>query len=517
MRAGNTMPPKAFLQLAGITIRMGDRKAFRNSCWTFNKDQNWALIGLNGSGKTLLACSLAGEVPVIEGEIRYRFRPPPGKSPEECVALVTFEQQRALAGEAPPAARWFSMEWDEAPSAGELLSYDSVEEVNPFEIRTRPPASIASFERLRRKVIKLLQIEPLIDCPVPSLSNGEMRKLLLARALLKRPRLLIIDDAFTGLDAHSRTHLKTALDRLMSSKRLRILLINPRYDEIPRGITHIIHVDGLQIRAQGPRQFMMRKPPVRRLLYADSNGNADRKQFRSIESKPTDSADELVKMEDVNIRYDGRTILAGINWIVRRGDSWALVGANGSGKTTLLSLISGDNPQAYANRIRLFGRSRGDGKSVWQIKRRIGWISSELHLHFPEDQRCIETVASGFFDSIGCFRTPSARQRKAAQKVLSDFGLGRFSQSSYGSLSTGLQRMVLLARALVKSPDLLLLDEPCQGLDFMHRTLFLRAIESLLLKTAVTLIYVTHVPDEIPRGIRRILRLRNGRAIHSSL
>jgi molybdate transport system ATP-binding protein len=510
------MRSKAFLQLAGITLRMGDRTAFRNSCWTFTTDQNWAIIGPNGSGKTLLARSFAGEVPVIEGEIRYCFRPPPEKSPEECVALVSFEQQRALAGEAPPAARWFSMEWDAAPAVSEFLSYDSVEDVNPFEIRTLPPQSIATFERLRRKVIRLLQIASLVDRPATSLSNGEMRKVLLARALMKRPRLLIIDDAFTGLDSDSRAHLRIALDRLMSSNKLRILLINPRYDELPRGITHIMHVEELQIKAQGPRRLMMHKPSVRRLLYADPR--SERKEFtKSIRTRPTDGTDELVRMENVSIGYDGRQILAGINWIVRRGDSWALVGANGSGKTTLLSLISGDNPQAYANRIRLFGRSRGDGESVWQIKRRIGWISSELHLHFPEDQRCIETVASGFHDSIGCFRIPSARQRKAAQKILADFGLDRFSRSFFGSLSTGLQRMVPLARALVKSPDLLLLDEPCQGLDFKHRALFLSAVESLLLKTVVTLIYVTHVPDEIPRGITKILRLRDGHAIHSSL
>jgi molybdate transport system ATP-binding protein len=514
MRAVTKMPAGAFLQLAGTTLRMGDRTAFRNSSWTFLKDQNWALIGPNGSGKTLLARSLAGKVPVIKGEICYGFRPAPGKLPEECVALVTFEQQRALAGEAPPAARWFSMELDEAPSMREFLSYDSIEEINPFEIRTRRPGSVASFERLRRKVIKLLQIESLMACPAPSLSNGEMRKLLLARALLKRPRLLIIDDAFTGLDSSSRAHLKMAFGRLMRSTKLRILLINPRYDELPRGITHILHVDSLRIRAQGRRLLMMRNPAVRRLLYADSK--SPRKQSKKIEARPTDATDELVKMEDVSIGYDGRQILARINWIIRRGDSWALVGTNGSGKTTLLSLISGDNPQAYANKIHIFGRPRGDGESVWQLKRRIGWVSSELHLHFPEDQPCIETVISGFHDSIGSFRTPSARQRRAAQRMLADFGLEQFSRNSFGSLSTGLQRMVLLARALVKSPDLLLLDEPCQGLDFVHRSLFLRAVESLLRKTPVTLIYVTHVPDEIPRGIHRILRLRDGRAIPST-
>jgi molybdate transport system ATP-binding protein len=495
---------------------MGDRTAFRNSSWIFNADQNWAIVGPNGSGKTLLARSIAGEVPVIEGEIRYHFHHPSGKSPEDCVALVSFEQQRALAGQAPPAARWFSMGWEQALCVDQLLSYESVEDVNPFEIRARPAQSIAAYERLRRSVIRLLQLESLIHNAAPSLSTGEMRKVLLARALLKRPRLLILDNAFTGLDSPARTILKSTLARLMRSHKLRVILINPRRDDLPRGITHIMHVDQLRIAGQGPRRLMMRQPSIRRLLYADAR--AKRNAFKKVSGRaPSRRKDELLSMEGVNVLYNGREILSGINWSVCRGDRWALVGPNGSGKTTLLSVISADNPQAYANKISVFGRRRGDGESIWHLKRRIGCVSSELHLAFPEDQCCIETVISGFNDSIGCFTTPSARQRAAAQKLLADFGLDNFSRSFFGSLSNGLQRMVLLARALVKSPDLLLLDEPCQGLDFAHRSRFLKAVESLLLSNSVTLIYVTHVPDEIPNGIDRILRLREGRVVQSGI
>jgi len=128
--------------------------------------------------------------------------------------------------------------------------------------------------------------------------------------------------------------------------------------------------------------------------------------------------DELVRMTNVSVQYDDRAILSGINWTIRRGESWALTGPNGSGKSTLLSLICGDNPQAYANSICLFGRYRGSGESVWHLKRRIGLISSELHLHFPDNQTCLETVLSGFHESIGFHGSPSSRQRKIAHRVM---------------------------------------------------------------------------------------------------
>ena len=156
----------------------------------------------------------------------------------------------------------------------------------------------------------------------------------------------------------------------------------------------------------------------------------------------------------------------------------------------------------------VFGRQRGSGESVWDIKRHIGWVSPELHLHFNDSATCFEVVASGFHDTVGLFQPPSARQRAAARRWLARFQLLEFAHRPLFSLSAGLQRMVLLARALVKNPRLLILDEPCQGLDSAHRDLFVQAVDALIRAGTVTAIYVTHRHDEIPPSIKRVLRLR---------
>jgi molybdate transport system ATP-binding protein len=216
---------------------------------------------------------------------------------------------------------------------------------------------------------------------------------------------------------------------------------------------------------------------------------------------------ELARLRNATVRYGDTVILRNINWTVRAGESWALLGPNGSGKTTLLSLILGDNPQVYTNDIVVFGRPRGGGESVWEIKKHIGWVSPELHLHFNDSATCFEVVASGFYDTVGLFQPPTARQRTAARRCLARFQLLEFARAPLFSLSAGLQRMVLLARALVKRPRLLILDEPCQGLDSAHRNSFVRAVDALIRARAATIIYVTHRPDEIPPSIHHVLRL----------
>ena len=212
-------------------------------------------------------------------------------------------------------------------------------------------------------------------------------------------------------------------------------------------------------------------------------------------------------MRHITVRYGNAVILRDINWTVRAGESWALLGPNGSGKTTLLSLILGDHPQVYSNDVTVFGRPRGNGESVWEIKRHIGWVSPELHVHFNDSISCFEVVASGFYDTVGLFQAPSSRQRALARRWLAQFQLLEFAPRPLFSLSAGLQRTVLLARALVKNPRLLILDEPCQGLDAAHRAFFVRAVDALIRAGSVTAIYVTHRPDEIPSSIKRVLRL----------
>jgi molybdate transport system ATP-binding protein len=511
------MRSKLFLELAGISLRLEDRILFRNTHWTFARDENWALLGKNGSGKTLLARAIAGEIPIVEGEIRCHFRPPAGRLPEDGIMLVSFEQQRAIAGDAPDAMRWFSLEQDLSVSVREFLSQNNVEEINPFEVNARRMQTPRAFRRNLRHVIHLLQIGPLLGHSLPSLSTGEMRKVLLARALLRKPRLLILDDIFAGLDAKYRVHLKKILQDLMARGFIRLLLVSPSPAELPRGITHVLLVDKCTVAAHGPHRSMLRHPGVLAISPTSKiSGKSRNSVSRFARRRSGCEQKELVRLENVSVQYDGQAILSGINWTIRRGESWALSGPNGSGKSTLLSLISGDNPQSYANSVRLFGRSRGNGESLWEWKQRIGAISSELHLHFPEGQTCLETVISGFHDSLGYYRRASAAQRDVARRILDRFGLLPLAESCFGFLSAGSQRMVLLARALVKSPDLLLLDEPCQGLDLTHRTIFLRNIEELLRRGETTMIYVTHVPSEIPHGIHRLLRLRNGRIFNGS-
>jgi molybdate transport system ATP-binding protein len=358
-------------------------------------------------------------------------------------------------------------------------------------------------------------LAPLLGRSLISLSNGERQKVQLARALAHPMRLLILDDPFTGLDAAARAHFHAALERLMDTP-LRVLLITTRTEDLPHHITHVLCVDRCRIVAAGRRAALLSSLRLKRLFPGPRTGRMliprklqaakareyPRKRLRN------PSVPELVRMRNITVRYGEAIILNNLNWIIRAGESWALLGPNGSGKTTLLSLILGDNPQVYANDVVVFGHQQGGGESVWDIKRHIGWVSPELHLHFNDSATCFEVIASGFHDTVGLFEPPTARQRTATLHWLARFGLLESAHQPLYALSAGLQRMVLLARALVKNPRLLILDEPCQGLDAAHRRLVVRAVDALIRARAVTAIYVTHRHDEIPQSIKRVLRLR---------
>ena len=245
------MPLRPLFEFSEVTLRLGDRVIFQNSNWTFGRDQNWILIGRNGSGKTLLARSITGEIPVIEGEIKYYLRPPEGKVPEDCIRLVSFDQQKAAAGDAPDAARWFSLEQEMAISVSRYLSQDRVEEINPFEISARREQSPAAFQKHRHQIVNLMQIHSLLRRSLRSLSSGEMRKILIARALLGKPKLLILDDAFAGLDAQYRVQLKEIIELLIRRGSVHVLLIELLLHEVPKGITNLLFVEEGRIAAQG--------------------------------------------------------------------------------------------------------------------------------------------------------------------------------------------------------------------------------------------------------------------------
>jgi molybdate transport system ATP-binding protein len=498
-----------FLSLIDATFRLGDRLVFANTFLDMSRNQHWAVVGPNGSGKSLFGDAVRGRLPLVRGDLQYHFKPPATLSHEECIGHVSFEDRKANVRDTVVQSRWNSFEEQGALTVREFLSYERVMDVNPFEVGAKHAKVKRAFERRFRRAINLLHIQPFLERTLLSLSNGETQRVQLARALCLPLRLLILDEPFNGLDAATCEYFRGVLDRLMQTP-LRVLLITSRIEEIPARISHLLLVDRCQVIAAGPHKHVLSRPEFRKTFKntLESVSAGRTRAFQSPNSNQP-SSEELIRLRHVTVRYGTATILKDINWTVRAGESWTLLGPNGSGKTTLLSLILGDNPQAYMNDVVVFGKQRGHGDSIWEIKKSIGWVSPELHVHFNDSAICLEVVESGFHDSIGLFEPATPRERTVAQQWLKEFQLLQFANEPLFSLSVGLQRMVLLARALVKSPRLLILDEPCQGLDFPHRDFFVREVDDLLRSRSVTAIYVTHRPEEIPRSIKRVLRLSN--------
>jgi molybdate transport system ATP-binding protein len=217
-------------------------------------------------------------------------------------------------------------------------------------------------------------------------------------------------------------------------------------------------------------------------------------------------------MKNVSIHYGDKTIFKNLNWEILRGEKWLLKGRNGAGKSSLLNLISGDHPQAYSNEIYLFGKRRGTGESIWEIKQKTGYVSAELHAYFDKQICCFEAIASGFFDTMGLFKKLTNEQHKIILQWLDFLHL---SSHVYNKplleFSTGVQRLIFLARALVKNPPLLILDEPCQGLDFQQRDSFISLIDEICSAADKTLIYVTHEEEDVPACIQKVLHLGAGK------
>ena len=479
--------------------------------WEIQSNQHWAVIGPNGSGKSRLSRAIAGQAPVAGGEIAYHFSNN-GASPHDLVAYVSFESQSAgLPFESPfHQARWNSGVGQQALPVSEFLSEQRVKQINPFQVvdlRTDP----AEFQAYRARIIELLGIGALLERSIDQVSNGERRKVLLARALLKRPRLLILDNPSAGLDASFREKLQRILSALMEDD-LRIILVTNGREPIPPGITHILFMDQGDGVAQGPREEM--------LQVLSTYQGMDPGQPQVLPAVPAakawgraTKAHTLVQMRNVSVSYAGVQILDRVDWSVHAGENWALLGPNGAGKTTLLSLILGDNPQAYANDVTLFGVRRGSGDTIWDVKKRIGWVAPELHLYYPKNVPCFEVVCSGFHDATGPYRRCSSPQRETAREWLQRLGLLRVGNMEFGGISEGEQRLILIARALVKGPELLVFDEPCQGLDAANRDQVLRMVDAIAEHAASSLIYVSHHRDALPKIITHELRLEAGRVI----
>jgi molybdate transport system ATP-binding protein len=222
---------------------------------------------------------------------------------------------------------------------------------------------------------------------------------------------------------------------------------------------------------------------------------------------------ELIYLKDVSLKYGQKTILDNINWRINAGERWSLSGPNGSGKTSLLNLIFGDNPKAYGCDIRLFGKHKGTGESIWEIKARIGFVSPEMHQYLPQNQSVFDVICSGFSEAESSFKKPTGYQRDVARQWLKDLGYFEIGMRLFGELSTSAQRIVLFLRSLVKNPPLLILDEPFQGLDSAHIRMLKDLLNQIASESNCAMIFVTHIPEELPECFTLHLKLKDGLVI----
>ena len=503
------------LVLQNVAVRSGDALRFAGTDWVMNRDEHWAVIGRTGSGKSLFVNALCRRVPIAQGHIRYHFdHNGTGRSYVERgdIVLISAETQREFltAYSGYHQARWQSMEGQDTPTVADLLTGRSIERSSPHDVTSLTTDEAVYAER-RAEAVSVLGIAPLLERKILHLSNGEIRKVLLARALMQSPHLLILDDPFAGLDAASRDTLARVLSHICGNGRQRVILVASRASEIPDGITHVLGVDHCHVVVQGKKSAVLETPLAQKVLNPDPAPSPAPCPVPVTGWETPSTGSALIECRDVSIRYHGVTVLDHITWAMRYGERWAVRGPNGAGKSTLLSLILADNPQAYAVDLRLFGRRRGSGESIWDIKGHIGWFAPELAMFYQTRDTCQTVVCSGFFDSIGVFRDITKAQAERALAWMGVFGVDALAQQAFSTCSMGEQRLVLLARAFVKQPALVILDEPCQGLDAPRRSRIIEIVDSVCRQTPVSLLYVTHHRDELPRAITHVLELEQGR------
>ena len=473
-----------------LRVTLGPKTVLHDLTFTIRPGEAWAITGPSGSGKTTLARVLARQLPIASGKLKH------DASLDHKIRLVNQQYQHRNQTDASATyyqARYESLNDDEFPEVEASLS-EHHPRVNSEEIA---------------KVLALLQLTHLRHSRLIQLSNGENKRLQLAKALLQQPEMLILDNPFVGLDETNRTVMHEVINQLSAASCIIFLITSPT--EIPQCITHVMELREGRIVQIDSRQAFLRRalefPPSFLTALPLATERLDDASLL-----PDQSFRVAVRLQDVTVRYGGKTILDQVSWQVKRGEKWALTGPNGAGKSTLLSLINGDNPQAYANEIYLFDQKKGSGESIWDIKRRIGYVSPELHLYVNRRQTCFKTVASGLTDTMVYDKRLSEAQRATVDQWLAIFRLTARRDELLNTLPLGEQRRVLLARALVKNPAMLILDEPCQGLDTQQTQAFRAIVDTLCTRTEKTLIYVSHHPEDIPECVDRRLTLREGTA-----
>ncbi|MFV5685849.1 ATP-binding cassette domain-containing protein [Flavobacterium sp. GB2R13] len=309
-------------------------------------------------------------------------------------------------------------------------------------------------------------------------SSGEQKKEFLRYCINQNPDYIIFDNPFDHLDQSSRVTLLDSLEKLSASVRI-IQLVNRTADLLPfiRNKAHIID-----------NSFVLNN--------IKTTETDQKKISTTLIPKPLESFDYkesiLIKMNRVSVSYDERKIVDTISWTIKQGEFWQLIGPNGSGKSTLLSMITGDNPKGYGQELYLFGRKKGSGESIWEIKKQIGIFSTAMTNLFKKNHSLEQMILSGFFDSIGLYTEPTTLQKQIVDQWLDVIQMSHLKKKTFHQLSIGQQRVAMIVRAVLKHPPLVILDEPVEGLDDENVALVIQLINVLMQETKMTIIYVSH-------------------------
>ena len=487
---------QSLLQIHSAQVLTKGKQVFESLDFKWEEGQQWAIIGTSGADMTAFIETIRGNCVIPIGEINrpfaqeYTVRKTNSGEINSFRDLIAYVSQRyEIRNKSNQQNFYFQQRFNSSESEDTATVREYLLEV---KAKVEGPWTLEN-------VSELLHLEKLLDKSVLLLSNGETRRLALGLGLMRQPKIYLMDQPMTGLDVKSRAEFGEIL-KVIISKGVQVLLTTSA-NEIPEGITHVAKLSGKGIEnVWEVADFHLTAKHEQDLSY-------DWGLLDSLLPKRPKENTEVIRLENLHIKYGEKQILNNLNWQVRSGERWLLKGSNGSGKSTLISLLVGENPQAYSQNLWLFGRKRGTGESIWDVKRPTGFVAPELSRFFPANQTCRKVILSGLFDTMGLFKKVTAEQEALAESWIKLFQLASFANIPINRLSLENQRWTLLARALIKQPQLLILDEASQGMDEFQRRLFKDTVQQICKRSSITVIYVSHYAEDVPEAVGKVMEL----------
>lgn len=457
-----------------MTIHFRQLAAKRNTThlfiddWKINTQQSWGIFSADGDIGSLLGDLICDEMSPNSGEIELN-----GLS----VAQVSLsEQQRLLERELEKDDTDFLDRIDQGSTVYSLILEQSQD------------------TNLTEQLVNDLDLSHLKDSGFRVISTGETRRVMLARALATQPDLVLLDNPFTGLDIAHRAALARYLHSL--SQNVQLLITFSRESDMPEWINSIALFSAGKLDSTMHKSSWDNHPIIGQIKSQSKQQSEEMMSLIRQHQHSTPFNNPIFELKNGTVEYTDKKIFTDLNWRIDKGQHWQVKGPNGCGKTTLLGLIFGDHPQCYSNDIDIFGKKRGTGETIWEIKQHIGMVSSALHLQYRVNCSALEVILSGFYDSIGLYNQPTRKEMDIANEWLDILHMSQYKKTSFKQLEYGQQRLLLIARAIVKQPTLLILDEPYQGLDFLGRRLVKNTLELIARENLSQLLYVSHYQED---------------------